>query len=62
MLMSHAEQLALGDMHAIAREWLIECFPESEDEILDLSAAETQRAVHRYYDGGWKEFLAVNSD
>ena len=60
--MTHSELLAADDIHAIAREWLIECFPDSEDEILELSAAQTERAVGRYYDGGWNEFLAVNSD
>ena len=60
--MTHHELLALDDIHAIAREWLIECFPDSEDEILELTAAETKRAVERYYDGGWNEFLSVNSD
>ena len=60
--MTHSELLALDDIHAIAREWLVECFPDSEDEILELSATETERAVNRYYDGGWNEFLAANSD
>ena len=60
--MTHPELLAQDDIHAIAREWLIECFPDDEEEILELSAAETKRAVQRYYDGGWNEFLAVNSD
>ena len=60
--MTHSELLALDDIHAIAREWLIECFPDSEDEILELTAAETKRAINRYYDGGWQEFLSVNSD
>ena len=60
--MTHSELLARDDIHAIAREWLIECFPDSEDEILELTAAETKRAINRYYDGGWQEFLSVNSD
>ena len=60
--MTHHELLALDDIHAIARGWLIECFPDSEDEILELTDAQTKRAVGRYYDGGWSEFLAVNSD
>ena len=60
--MTHHELLALDDIHAMACEWLIECFPDDEDEILELSAAQTERAVERYYDGGWNEFLAVNSD
>ena len=60
--MTHAELLALDDIHAVAREWLIECFPDAEDEILELSAAQTKRAINRYYDGGWQEFLSVNSD
>ena len=60
--MTHSELLAADDIHAIAREWLIECFPDDEEEILELSAAQTERAVGRYYDGGWNEFLAVNSD
>lgn len=60
--MNHSELLAQDDIHAIAREWLIECFPDAEEEILELTAAQTKRAVERYYDGGWKEFLAVNSD
>ena len=60
--MTHAELLALDDIHAMAREWLIECFPDAEDEILELSAAQTKRAINRYYDGGWQEFLSVNSD
>ena len=60
--MTHSELLAQDDIHAIAREWLVECFPDDEEEILELTAAQTQRAVGRYYDGGWKEFLAVNSD
>lgn len=60
--MSHSELLAIDDIHAIAREWLIECFPDVEEEILELSAAQTKRAINRYYDGGWQEFLSVNSD
>ena len=60
--MTHSELLAQDDIHAMAREWLIECFPDSEDEILELTAAETKRAINRYYDGGWQEFLSVNSD
>lgn len=60
--MSHSELLARDDIHAIAREWLIECFPDDEDDILSLSDDQTQRAINRYYDGGWHEFLAVNSD
>ena len=60
--MTHAELLAQDDIFAIGREWLIECFPDDEDEILELTAAQTKRAINRYYDGGWSEFLAVNSD
>ena len=60
--MTHSELLARDDIHAIAREWLIECFPDAEEEILELSATETERAINRYYDGGWQEFLSVNSD
>jgi len=29
---------------------------------MELIAADTKRAINRYYDGGWQEFLAVNSD
>jgi len=60
--MTHSDLLDANDIYAIAREWLIECFPDAEDEILELTAAEAKRAVERYYDGGWKEFLSVNSD
>lgn len=60
--MTHSDPLDANDIYAIAREWLIECFPDSEDEILELIAAETKRAINRYYGGGWSEFLAVNSD
>lgn len=60
--MTYPELFAQDDIHAIAREWLIECFPDDECEILELTAAETKRAVQRHYDGGWQEFIAVNSD
>ena len=60
--MIHSELLAQDHIHAMAREWLIECFPGAEEEILELSATETERAINRYYDGGWQEFLSVNSD
>lgn len=59
--MPHTELLAQNDIYALGREWLCECFPDDEDDILALSDDETQRAVNRYRDGGWTEFLTCHS-
>ena len=40
----------------IAREWLIECFADQQDEIEESTDAEIKREVDRLYDGGWSTF------
>lgn len=46
-----------AELIAAAREWLIECYPDEEDDILESSADRIRRAVARDYDGGWPEFV-----
>jgi len=48
-----------GSMEALladAREWLIECFPDQEDEILEASEEIIRHNVERHWDGGWASF------
>lgn len=42
------------------REWLLDCFTQAEDqeEIQELNYGELVKAVNRYYDGGFKEFVS----
>lgn len=42
----------------VAREWLIECFADQQDEIEEATDAEIKREVDRHYDGGWAAFTA----
>lgn len=42
----------------VAREWLIECFADQQEEIEESSDTEIKREVERLYDGGWAAFLA----
>jgi len=44
-----------------AREWLIECFEDQEDEILEASDNVIVREVERHYDGGLAGFLACEN-
>ncbi len=41
-----------------ARDWLLECYPDPDDEevILALTDAQAQREVERGYEGGWAAF------
>jgi hypothetical protein len=41
----------------VAREWLIECFGDQQDEIEEASDREIKAEVDRHYDGGWAAFL-----
>jgi hypothetical protein len=44
--------------YAAAREWLIECFEDQEDEILKASNATIRREVDRLFDvSGWAGFV-----
>jgi len=49
------------ELIAEARGWLLDCFPYDEDEIEDCSDREIVRAVNRYREGGWADFVACNS-
>jgi hypothetical protein len=52
-----------GSMEALladAREWLIECFPEQEDEIREANEHTIRQNVERHYDGGWSSFRHCN--
>jgi len=40
-----------------ARKWLIECYPEEEEEILEADDQQVLRAVNRLYDGGLRAFI-----
>ena len=40
-----------------AREWLIDCFGNQEDEILEASDCDIYLNVCRFCDGGWNGFL-----
>lgn len=50
------QQYLIGEM----RKWLLECFDEEYDQeqIRELSYDDCVKAVNRYYDGGFKAFLA----
>ena len=41
-----------------ARDWLLECYPDPDDEevILALTDAQAQSEVERRYEGGWAAF------
>lgn len=41
------------------REWLLECFNDEYDQekIQELTYGELVKAVNKYYDGGFKEFV-----
>lgn len=40
-----------------ARTWLIDCFPDQEDEIKDASPEVIVAQTEKHYDGGWAAFL-----
>ena len=42
---------------AAAREWLIDCFPQCEEDILEASTEAIFRNVAKYFDGGISGFL-----
>jgi hypothetical protein len=44
------------DIYDAAIDWLLDCFPDDEDEILALVDEDLQRAVERHYEGGWAAF------
>ena len=39
------------------RGWLLDCFPDDEEQIRLLNAAGVAAAVQRHYDGGLEGFL-----
>jgi hypothetical protein len=50
----------IRELIASAREWLCDCFPHDEDQIAECTEAQIIRAVNRYRDGGWADFVACN--
>ena len=42
------------------REWLMDCYPDDEDEILECNNNEILNAVEREFDGGLTEFININ--
>ena len=42
---------------AVAREWLLECFPDQDDDISEASDRTIIREVARLHDGGIAGFL-----
>ena len=40
-----------------AREWLIDCFPNCEDDILEASTEAIFRGVAKHFDGGIAGFM-----
>ena len=46
------------DMIPAAREWLLDCFPDQEEEIAEAPADVIRREVERHYDGGAAQFVA----
>lgn len=44
------------DLMEDAVSWLVDCFPDDEEEILVLMDEDIRRAVQRYYEGGWAAF------
>jgi hypothetical protein len=48
------------DAHdAEARSWLVDCFPEHEDEIVDAPRPAIAATVNKHYDGGLEAFYAA---
>jgi hypothetical protein len=41
-----------------AREWLLDCYPDYEQDIRELDDRELRAAVERHYVGGWSAFRA----
>lgn len=39
------------------RSWLIECYPDDEEDIAELTDEESVKAVKKYYDGGINAFI-----
>jgi hypothetical protein len=48
-----------ADTIAAAREWLMDCFPNEEEDILEASDRKIVRETHRHYAGGWSQFVAA---
>jgi hypothetical protein len=44
------------DLYAAARDWLIDCYPEEEEEIRAASDQKIFKVVSRDYCGGWTQF------
>ena len=43
---------------AAARDWLLDCFPNDEDDILEASDRNIVRETQRHFGGGWDQFVA----
>jgi hypothetical protein len=46
-----------ADTIAAAREWLMDCFPDDQDEIEEATDRTIVRETHRHYGGGWDGFI-----
>ena len=42
------------------KNWLIECFPNQEEELEELSHNELVNSINRYFDGGLMEFISCS--
>jgi len=42
------------------RTWLIECFPDNEEDIEDLTADQTLFYLEKYWDGGVADYIRAN--
>jgi hypothetical protein len=45
-----------------ARRWLIDCFPDQEEEINDSNQFTIRTEIDKHYDGGWLDFVAAATD
>jgi hypothetical protein len=47
---------------AAARDWLLDCFPNDEDDIVEASDRTIVRETQRHFGGGWDQFVVAGCD
>ena len=46
-----------ADTIAAAREWLMDCFPDCEEDVEEATDRYIVKQTHRHYSGGWDAFI-----